>query len=195
MFGITKRTTEIYTKIWRKKQFVIIFFQLKGALAYQYCRFRPPHLSQAHRASRSLMKDNRLKLRLTGSRVLLVKVSDSGPVSKFSTFFRRFWYKFNFNYLWKSWKLIFFHNRIFFQDLKKNSEFFIQNYFRKSWKFNFFIGKTYFFPILTFEKIKLKECGNFWGGGGCISLTRTDHYIWIIWKTKANFKYFLFIFR
>ena len=45
---------------------------------------------------RPWMKNNRLKPKSTGSRVLLVNVSESGPISEFSTFFLlRFWNKFH----------------------------------------------------------------------------------------------------
>ena len=111
MFGIVEKyDCELFIKIWAKNNLFQFFFQLYGGSAPIYPYFPP---------SGSWMKNNILELKTTVSRVLLLNVSESSPISKFSTFLLlRFWYKFDwcifFMILTIFWLFIHCEKKIFF---------------------------------------------------------------------------------
>ena len=94
-----KDDCEIFIKIWVKNDSSEIFNYRVAQFVYIPC-FRggirgPTPLSGSY-SPRLWMKNNWLKIKSTGSRVLLVNVSVSDLISEFSTYFLlRFWYKFH----------------------------------------------------------------------------------------------------
>ena len=127
-----------------KKQFVTVLFNYRGTrpLYSLYCRFSQGTLSHTFLKGTSTfrpwMKKKRLKLKSTVSRVLLINVSESGPISELK---KKNSFDFDTNFTG-----VFFHDSIYFLT------------FYPSWKI-----KIILFEIFPSSKNFNLEVHNFFG--------------------------------